>query len=120
MGRSGETASSLGHSKTLKPTPHFLAELQLSLTPTEADPNLSQEGNEFCSPCILGHLGWPAPTQIPQSHSILGAAVGTASYFFPSSVPQFGVGGCSLKPIKLPCPSSTSMRSDSSLLCDLW
>ena len=104
----------------MKPTPHFLAELQLSPTPTEADPNLSQEGNEFCSPCILGHLGWPAPTQIPQSHSILGAAVGTASYFFPSPVPQFGVGGCSLKPIKLPCPSSTSMRSDSSLLCDLW
>lgn len=98
MGSSGEPASSLGHSKTMKPIPHFLAELPLSLPPTEADPNLSLEGNGFCGPSIHNTLAGQLLPKFLQPYGIVGAELRTISRFFPSSLSSLGVGGCSLKP----------------------
>lgn len=36
----------------MKPEPHPLGELQLDLLPTEADPNVTQEGDRFFHPSI--------------------------------------------------------------------
>lgn len=90
MGRLGEPASSLGHAKTMKPTPRSLAELQLSLPPTEADPNLSLEGNGFCGPSTHVTLAGQLLPKFLQPYGILGAGVGTASHFSSSSLPTWG------------------------------
>lgn len=75
----------------MKPTLCFLAELQLRLPPTEADPNLSREGNEFCSPSVLCHLGWPAPTPIPPVLQHPGGSGGNSLAFLPKlSLPIWG------------------------------
>lgn len=58
VGRSGEPPSSLGRLQTMKPTTRFRAALQLSLPPTEADLNLSLEGNGSCGPSLPCHPGW--------------------------------------------------------------
>lgn len=77
----------------MKPTPRFLAELQLSLPPTEADPNLSREGNGSFSPSILCHLGWPAPIQIPPALQHPGVRGGKNLSFLPKlSLPIWGRG----------------------------
>lgn len=76
----------------MKPTPRFLAELQLSLPPTEADPNLSLEGNAFCGPSIHVTLAGQLLPKFLQTYGILGAGVGTVSHFFPSSLSSLGVG----------------------------
>lgn len=74
----------------MKPTPRFLAELQLSVPPTEADSNLSPEGNGLCGPSIHVTLAGQLLPKFLQPYGILGAGVGTASHFFPSSLPTWG------------------------------
>lgn len=97
MGRLGEPARSLGHAKTMKPTPRFLAELQLSLPPTEADPNLSLEGNGFCGPSTHVTLAGQLLPKFLQPYGILGQGWGQP-LISPPALSPLGVGGCALKP----------------------